>query len=180
LGNGWYDCFAEAYKTSDLREQKALVKGVAAVIERDRAALVRPTALWSAFAERPDALAGRLAGWHLAGMTIRAMDVFTNPSRSLALKRQLPEVALALAMYRLDHGRYPATLEALVPKYIGAVPDDIFSDKPAPIRYRRESEAYVMWSVGINGRDDNAHSYGDDPRGDDRVLRPVPVKPSKR
>ncbi|HEX5271371.1 MAG TPA: hypothetical protein VFW33_12820, partial [Gemmataceae bacterium] len=39
-------------------------------------------------------------------------------------------VAFALAAYRADHGRYPAKLDELAPKYLAAVPDDLFSGKP--------------------------------------------------
>lgn len=37
---------------------------------------------------------------------------------------------IAAELYRLDHGRYPARLEALAPKYLAKVPLDTFSGKP--------------------------------------------------
>jgi hypothetical protein len=97
----------------------------------------------------------------------------------LLLFALMDQTAFALAAYRADHGDYPETLDELVPKYVDEIPDDIFAEKPTPIRYRREGEAYMMWNVGNNGQDDNAQSYGDDPPGDDWVFLPVPVKKSK-
>src|SRR5262249_31184032 len=38
-------------------------------------------------------------------------------------------LALALAAYRGEHGRYPEQLDALAPKYLAAVPTDLFSGK---------------------------------------------------
>lgn len=40
------------------------------------------------------------------------------------------ETAVALRRYQLDHGEYPASLDALVPRYLPAVPIDPFTGKP--------------------------------------------------
>ncbi|MFA0747150.1 MAG: hypothetical protein EORIYHIE_001019, partial [Candidatus Fervidibacter sp.] len=42
-----------------------------------------------------------------------------------ALQR-LGQVAVALRLYRHEHGRYPETLEELVPKYLPSLPIDPF------------------------------------------------------
>jgi len=61
-------------------------------------------------------------------------------------------VALALQAWRAEHGRYPDTLEALVPDILKAVPADPFGR--GPLQYRRDGETYVLYSVGPDGRDD--------------------------
>jgi hypothetical protein len=86
----------------------------------------------------------------------------------------MDQTAMALAAYRSDHGAYPEKLDLLLPKYLEKIPIDIFSEKAAPIHYRRDGEAYLMWTVHLNGVDDDGRSYEDDPPGDDWVLRPVP------
>ncbi len=86
----------------------------------------------------------------------------------------MDQTAFALAAYRADHGSYPEKLDLLVPKYLEKVPIDTFSPSAAPIRYRRGAYAYLIWSVHLNGVDDDGRNYDDDPPGDDWVLRPVP------
>lgn len=54
------------------------------------------------------------------------------------------EAYLALALYQREHRELPATLDALVPDYLPAVPRDYFDG--APIRYSRDFRA--VWSVG--------------------------------
>lgn len=79
------------------------------------------------------------------------------------------QVALALAIYQREHGRYPARLEELAPRYLPAVPDDLFTGQP--LIYRRTEGGYVLYSVGVNGRDDEGRTYGEVPPGDDLVVR---------
>lgn len=61
-------------------------------------------------------------------------------------------LALALRLYRLDHGDYPATLDALAPNYLSKVPLDPFTNKP--FVYKREGKGSVVYSLGPNQRDD--------------------------
>jgi hypothetical protein len=82
-------------------------------------------------------------------------------------------VAFALAAYRADAGRYPARLADLAPKYLPAVPGDTFSGKP--LVYRPAEKGYLLYSVGVNGKDDGGRWFDDDPPGDDpRVRMPLP------
>lgn len=47
-----------------------------------------------------------------------------EPDRGAALRQQLAEMRGAIVRYRADHGRYPESLEALVPTYLRAIPVD--------------------------------------------------------
>jgi hypothetical protein len=58
-------------------------------------------------------------------------------------------IVCALEQYRLAHGEYPETLEALVPQFIEKVPHDIVGGEP--LKYRRVSEASAPNSDGKNG-----------------------------
>jgi len=83
------------------------------------------------------------------------------------------DLAFALAIYLRDHGRYPAKLEELAPKYLSAIPADLFSGKA--LIYRPSETGYLLYSVGVNGLDDAGHTFEDDPRGDDLPVRmPLP------
>lgn len=55
-------------------------------------------------------------------------------------------VAVALERYRCDHGEWPEPLEALVPRYLSAVPADPCDGKP--LRYRRLPDGVLVYSVG--------------------------------
>lgn len=82
-------------------------------------------------------------------------------------------LAFALAAYHADHGKYPAALGDLIPKYTESVPEDLFSGKP--LVYKPSDSGYLLYSVGVNGADDSGRSHQDDPRGDDLAVR-VPSK----
>jgi hypothetical protein len=92
--------------------------------------------------------------------------------RSEQTQRNL-HVAFALAAYKADHGRYPMKLEQLTPKYLARVPGDLFSGKP--LICRLTEKGYLLYSVGVNGQDDQGRTQNDDPQGDDLVVRmPLP------
>jgi hypothetical protein len=82
-------------------------------------------------------------------------------------------LAFAMAAYHKDSGRYPAELRDLAPKYLAAVPGDVFSGKP--LVYKPSGKGYLFYSVGQNGKDDGGRWYDDTPPGDDPGVRmPLP------
>jgi hypothetical protein len=84
-------------------------------------------------------------------------------------------LAFALAAYKADEKRYPKTLDALAPKYLPAIPGDLFSGKALVYRPAEKGDGYLLYSVGVNGKDEEGRSYDDNPRGDDLPVRmPLP------
>ncbi len=67
-------------------------------------------------------------------------------------RHRLAMVAIALKLYRREHGRYPENLQALVPRYLPQVPLDPFDGKP--LRYQRLKSGFKLWSVGPDLKDD--------------------------
>jgi hypothetical protein len=63
--------------------------------------------------------------------------------------------ALAAERYRLAEGRWPDRLEALVPRYLAAVPADPFDGQP--LRLRRLPDGIVIYAVGPDGTDDGGN-----------------------
>ena len=62
-------------------------------------------------------------------------------------------LACALELFRRANGRFPDTLDALVPGFIAAVPKDILDGQP--MRYRLNADGgYDLWSIGKNRIDD--------------------------
>jgi hypothetical protein len=80
----------------------------------------------------------------------------------------LARVAIALERYRLAHGQYPGSLEALAPQFIAKLPHDVINGQP--LKYRRTSDGrFVLYSVGWNETDDGGEiglTSGRTPRQD--------------
>lgn len=65
----------------------------------------------------------------------------------------LAHVGCALERYRLAHGNYPESLDALAPQFIAKIPHDIINGQP--LHYRRTDDGkFVLYSVGWNETDD--------------------------
>ena len=58
------------------------------------------------------------------------------------------QTAIACERFRLAKGAWPATLDALVPDYLAAVPVDPFDGKP--MRYAHFDEGIRIWSIAEN------------------------------
>jgi hypothetical protein len=65
---------------------------------------------------------------------------------------ELIRVAAALAIFRAEHGMYPAKLNELLPGMLKRLPVDHYDAKP--FVYRRTDDGYLLYSVGDNGVDD--------------------------
>lgn len=62
-------------------------------------------------------------------------------------------VAIALERYRLAHGDYPDSLDALSPQFMEKIPHDVIGGQP--LHYRRADDGqFVLYSIGWNERDD--------------------------
>jgi hypothetical protein len=88
-----------------------------------------------------------------------AVKKFARAQSSVDLAR----VAIALERYRLAHGEYPESLDALAPQFVAKVPHDVIGGQSSqgsgsagrPLHYRRTSDGqFVLYSVGWNETDD--------------------------
>jgi hypothetical protein len=66
--------------------------------------------------------------------------------------------ALAIERYRIAHGRWPESLQQLVPQFIGNLPLDPFDGQA--LRYRRLPDGVVVYSIGWDGIDDGGDVNG--------------------
>ncbi len=63
--------------------------------------------------------------------------------------QHLAATALAIRWYAVDHsGQLPPTLDALIPKYLPAMPTDFLAADSHPIRYLPQSANPIIYSVG--------------------------------
>jgi hypothetical protein len=71
-------------------------------------------------------------------------------------------VGVAAERYRLEHGRWPESIEALVQAgLLGAVPLDPFDGQP--LRFKRLADGLVIYSVGFDGVDNGGVLNRDNP-----------------
>lgn len=85
-----------------------------------------------------------------------------------ATRHDLTRLALAIRVYQLTHdGNRPATLAALAPDILPAIPTDSFAGG-APLRY--DAASGKVWSVGEDGKDD-----GGDPEDNKDIVVAPPV-----
>jgi len=68
-----------------------------------------------------------------------------------AVDTRLLAAALALRAYKLDHGAYPASLEALAPMYLPSIPQDPFGS--GPLKYKVTGRGYSLYSIGPDSID---------------------------
>ena len=92
----------------------------------------------------------------LVRLLVPALEHAADAAQRADARRSLVRAAIAAYRYRADEGAYPERLSDLVPKYLDAVPLDPYVGKP--IRYRREQQGAVIYSVGPNLIDDDAEA----------------------
>jgi len=82
---------------------------------------------------------------------LREVRLVEARDRIVALSRTAV-AALAVKRYQLQNKALPDSLGQVVPRYMPAVPLDPYDGQP--LRYRREADKYVVYSISKNGRDD--------------------------
>lgn len=84
----------------------------------------------------------------------------------------MAQIACALERYRLLHASYPTSLESLVPAFLVELPKDIADGQP--LRYQVTPEgSYMLYSVGLDGTDENGRLDEKTDQGDWAWALPV-------
>ena len=173
--NDLFDRCEAASRQSDRQSRKEAMADIHDDVNDRKAAAGSPGAVTRLTMSRADR--GERIGNVVIGLLLPAigklMDAADRSEQSQANLR----VAVALAAYRAETGRYPARLDELAPKYLPAVPGDLFSGKP--LVYLPRDDGYLLYSVGVNGIDEEGRWTDDDPKGDDLRVR-MPVQEPER
>ena len=82
-------------------------------------------------------------------------------------------VGVAVTGYHFEHGRYPESLDALVPTYLDRLPADPFGPEGGVLRYRVTRKGAMIYSVGSDGNDDEGQPVSGDRPGDLVLSLPV-------
>ena len=183
-GNSWFDRIADAYREPTRAGQRKALGKIDDDIHRLKTTAHDPESLKKLMLDNPrQALSERLSQVLLTILPTYLSHYIQVEDRWI-MRFELNKLGFTLASYRADHGAYPATLTDLVPNYAAEVPKDVFND--SELQYRLEGKGYLLYSVGINGKDDAAKSYDDrnedeDEDWDDLVVRvPAPTMENKK
>ncbi len=84
----------------------------------------------------------------------RAADMAILRETAISM-RQITEVSVALALYRKQHGQFPVGLSALVPAYIHAIPEDLFTGQPLIYKTSAHHRGFLLYSL----RPDMMHGH---------------------
>jgi hypothetical protein len=172
--NRWYDRLVAALRVKDRPAREKELRKLAAELRELKSAQggAKPYLKILLAKDRPTAKATAI-GEVLVGLMLPPTFQVQHAADRTEQTRANLRVAFALALYRAEHGRYPAKLDALAPKYLPTVPGDLFNGKA--LVYKPTERGYLLYSVGVNGVDDGGQTYGDDPPGDDLAVRmPLP------
>jgi hypothetical protein len=88
----------------------------------------------------------------LASIVLPSLLRARHSATEAEARARLARLALAATAYQLRNGKYPATLDELVPAFVDAVPVDPFGGRP--LRMTAADGGLVLYSVGGDGTDD--------------------------
>jgi hypothetical protein len=130
--------------------------------------------------ERREAAQGATAGIHhnlerrpfedrLALYLVPAVGRYAGEQARSHARMRAARTSLAVEQWRLEHGRWPESLDELVPELLESVPTDPFTGEP--LRYRRTERGVRVYSLGADGEDQDgiAREERDEPQAADWV-----------
>jgi hypothetical protein len=96
------------------------------------------------------------------------------PKRGFQAQTHAEMVVCAIALKRcqLSHGNYPDRLDDLVPEFLTTLPVDYMDGRT--LRYRRVGDDFKLWSIGIDGKDDNGNPGTPDKQGEPKQIWEAP------
>ena len=151
--HGWF-ARAFLFTPSEISQNESLQVIIAATLEEDfetRQELLAPLLARAERYSKPKRLPIRISSPAMADVALPAYLGNQSACNRVVAMADLCRMALALRQYKLDHGAYPASLDALVPGHLDIPLSDPFTGEP--YHYRSEGEGYVLYSVADDGVD---------------------------
>jgi hypothetical protein len=176
MGNFWYDRMVDACGKPTRDERQSALRKMDDDIRKLAAATKDWKSLGLSILGGPRNAISERVGQVFVCLLMPAMFAAAQAEDRGSMQFALIRLAFALAAYHADHDAYPAKLADLAPKYVAEVPKDIFN--ASELHYRQESGGYLLYSVGVNGKDDGGKSYDDRKGGEDWDDLAVRVPPA--
>jgi hypothetical protein len=159
MGNAWYDRLAQAYRKPSRAERQVAMRQIDDDARELFAEVKSQKSLAIALAAGSQKDVSRQAGQALVSFFLPAFSACARAEGRATMQFELTKLGFALAAYRADHDSYPVKLAELVPKYAPEIPKDLFSD--ADLHYKHEGEGCLLYSVGLNGKDEGGKGADD-------------------
>ena len=161
MTNERYDRIAAAARQS----ARARRTSTFTAIDDDSARQFKASKSWKSMAKSvlfdPRPVASEKIGLTMAIAFMSLPDLAMIAEDRGNMRFEVTKLAFAVAEYRAQKGDYPAKLADLVPKYVAAIPQDVFSG--GALHYKPQADGYLLYSVGPNGKDDGGRSQWDNP-----------------
>jgi hypothetical protein len=118
-------------------------------IEKDRAAMSSTQAGSAKLVDETLAAYTRRVADLLVSALVPSLDKAELLRREADMQRQMARMVVAAGQYRADNGAWPPRPEDLVPRYLKAVPKDIYSENGATnVRYMWAGDGVTVTSIG--------------------------------
>jgi hypothetical protein len=147
----WQFAFSHGDEKHLLEESQAMIDSARASISGKSATLVRSLENRLSDKEKPG---GEYRSWRyfVTGLFMPANVKAAGRAFRVKTQCNIAVAAIALRRYQLRHKKYPNNLGELVPEFVSEVPVDYMDGKP--LRYRLDGDQFVLWSIGLDGKDD--------------------------
>ncbi|MDR1923463.1 MAG: hypothetical protein LBQ66_03720 [Planctomycetaceae bacterium] len=149
----------KANKETDYRKRKQICASLDHAVEKAGGAITKPQEVL--FRLPLIQLRSTLVADYISLLMFPSFGAFANAEARLETLKDLLRISFALELYQRENGQYPDKLEVLAPKYISAIPNDIFTSNE--LTYKKNDNGYILYSFGQNEIDDNgaAEQYKD-------------------
>lgn len=102
---------------------------------------------------------GKQLGAVLCALLLPAVQQAYNATWRIEATADVTRLGFAAEGYRMTHKEYPASLDLLADQFDGTLPLDPYTR--SSYRYVKHADGFVVYSVGINQRDDGGLTYGE-------------------
>jgi hypothetical protein len=153
----WYTRLIAPLATSNLGSRREAARAYDELMTLLEAEIVRP--FWECDCRRYDAAVSAYEGnkqYSLVTLMATSAHRIHTIGRDAVQQRDATLTASALVRFRRKHGKWPTTLESLVPEYLAKLPLDELTGKP--LRYRITDSRPRLYSVGFDGVDDQGQA----------------------
>lgn len=152
LGNEWYDRIVRIAELKKLEERRLAISEM----ESDIRAFESNRSLKYVLASFSKKVRSRKFGEIVVALTLPPIEFLLSAVDRDESSLDLTQIAVELALYRLENDSYPEQLAELKPRFLSTIPADACSEKA--FRYERRNEGYLLYGLGIHGKDDHGTS----------------------
>lgn len=170
--NKWFDQLVAAQRLNHRADRTKHLHKIKSELKVEKTSVFKKRSL-KKLLRKSDEQTGKAIGLLLASSILSPAEKLLDAQDRFEQTHRNLRVAFALAAFNQDRGRYPTKLTDLMPNLLPSIPNDVFSGQA--LVYRPSPHGFLLYSVGVNGKDDNGKTYGDELGADDlRVRIPLP------